>query len=240
MEKTSLTENESARELFHYAIRLDSSLADAYSALAIGTYLEGAAYASRSLHEAAASAGHWARKAVEIDAYNANAQAILAYAARALGKHDEALEHVTLGLASSPNSPLVLGAKGAILLFKDRPSEAREALLMALRLDPLGPRNSHLLNEVAISFYFERDYASTTAAARHIVARYPHYPPPHRWLAASLGQLGQTDEARDALHAAVAVAPDAFNLFVRTRLPWFSPRDHEHMLDGLRKAGWNG
>ena len=58
--------------------------------------------------------------------------------------------------------------------------------------------------------------------------------------AAALGQLGRADEARDALLKALEVSPQSFDLFVRSRPSWFRPEDHEHMLDGLRKAGWQG
>jgi adenylate cyclase len=55
---------------------------------------------------------------------------------------------------------------------------------------------------------------------------------------ASLGQLGQTDEAHEALHTAMTTDPKDFDRFVRNRVPWHRPEDYEHMLDGLRKAGW--
>jgi adenylate cyclase len=29
-------------------------------------------------------------------------------------------------------------------------------------------------------------------------------------------------------------------MYVRTRVPWMRPEDHAHMLEGLRKAGWQG
>jgi hypothetical protein len=32
----------------------------------------------------------------------------------------------------------------------------------------------------------------------------------------------------------------AFKLYVRQRVPWHRPEDYTHMLDGLRKAGWQG
>lgn len=62
----------------------------------------------------------------------------------------------------------------------------------------------------------------------------------YRWLAAALGQLGRTDEAREALHTAMTTDPQVFDRFVRSRVPWHRPEDYEHMLDGLRKAGWQG
>jgi adenylate cyclase len=57
-------------------------------------------------------------------------------------------------------------------------------------------------------------------------------------LAAALGQLGRTEEAREALEKAIAVAPASFDIYVRNRVPWMRPEDHAHMLEGLRKAGW--
>ena len=52
------------------------------------------------------------------------------------------------------------------------------------------------------------------------------------------GQLGQIKEAKEALQKAIAIAPAAFDMYVRGRVPWMRPEDHAHMLEGLRKAGW--
>ena len=62
----------------------------------------------------------------------------------------------------------------------------------------------------------------------------------YRWLAASLGQLGRLEEAKEALEMTITVAPGSFNMHVRERAPWLRPDDHAHMLEGLRKAGWKG
>jgi adenylate cyclase len=78
------------------------------------------------------------------------------------------------------------------------------------------------------------------ATARRAVRDYPDYPLSYRYLAASLGQLGRIDEARVALQQAMTISPATFDLYVRSRQPWVRPEDYEHMLDGLRKAGWQG
>jgi adenylate cyclase len=96
------------------------------------------------------------------------------------------------------------------------------------------------MHQIAISYYYERDYTKSVEAARRVMARYPDASNNYRWLAAALGQLGQTDEARRLLHKAVALSPQAFELYTRRRPPWHRPKDHEHMLEGLRKAGWQG
>ena len=96
------------------------------------------------------------------------------------------------------------------------------------------------LNQVALTYYLEGDYAQAADTARRAVARYVPVPRPYRWLAAALGQLGQTDEAREALREAIEVSPRSFHMYVRDRPRRFRPEDHEHMLAGLRKAGWHG
>jgi adenylate cyclase len=69
---------------------------------------------------------------------------------------------------------------------------------------------------------------------------FPGYPNPYRWLAAALGQAGRVEEAREALEKAIAVAPASLDMYIRNRVAWMRPEDHVHMLEGLRKAGWQG
>ena len=58
--------------------------------------------------------------------------------------------------------------------------------------------------------------------------------------AAALGQVGRIEEAKEALEKAIAIMPASFEMYVRQRVPWMRPEDYAHMLDGLRKAGWEG
>ena len=71
-------------------------------------------------------------------------------------------------------------------------------------------------------------------------AQNPDFPLAYRWLAAALGQLDRTVEAKDALEKAIAIAPATFDMYVRQRVPWHRPEDYAHMREGLRKAGWEG
>jgi adenylate cyclase len=96
------------------------------------------------------------------------------------------------------------------------------------------------MNQVAIGQYYSGDYDAAVETARQVIRSYPDYPLTYRWLAAALGQLGRTKEAREALDKAIAVAPASFDIYVRNRVPWMRPEDYTHMLEGLRKAGWQG
>jgi len=164
----------------------------------------------------------------------------MAFALWTSGDFEEAWKRTTLALAHNPNSPWANGIKGALLIFGGRPGEGRDAVLATLQLSPHDPRDAHLRSQIAVSHYFERDYVATVAAARHAIAQHPEHPLAYRWLAAALGQLGRTNDASDALRASMDASSRSFEAFVRSCPPWFRPQDHEHMLDGLRRAGWQG
>ena len=140
----------------------------------------------------------------------------------------------------SPNLALVHGTLGEILIFSGRPKEGLAAVQTAIRLDPHDPKLANRLNNIAVALYLSSEYDAAVAAAKRAVRANPDFPLAYRWLAASLGQLGRTAEAQEALQKAIAVAPASFDMYVRRRVPWHRQEDYDHMLDGLRKAGWNG
>jgi adenylate cyclase len=177
---------------------------------------------------------------VAIDPIDAQAQVALAWSIANTGNLEESLERVSLVLKINPNSVWAYGLKGAALLYSGRPPEARAAALTALRLSPRDPLNVLPSVQIGISYYFERDYLNALEALRRAISRHPEFPQSHRYLAAALGQLGHPEEARVALQQAISISPASFDFHVNTRPPWFRPKDFELMLDGLRKAGWQG
>jgi adenylate cyclase len=96
------------------------------------------------------------------------------------------------------------------------------------------------LLDTAISFYLSGEYDSAVEAAKRAIRTYPDYSNTYRWLAAALGQTGRIEEAKEMLKKAIGMAPASFDMFVRRRVPWHRPEDYAHMLEGLRKAGWEG
>jgi adenylate cyclase len=240
MSKYNAADNEQAIEYFHRAIARDESFAPAYVALATAYHESGQSFALRPLDDAIRLAGMWAHRAAVIDPQDAEVQAALGSVEQISGRPDDARNCGLLALSINPNSPRANSFMGSLLLFNGQPTEGRNYILTALRLSPRDPRSGHFLNQIAVSYYYERNYAGAAEAARRTIGRYPDHPMPYRWLAAALGQLGQAEAARDALHSAMSISPKVFDLFVRNRVPWHRPEDYEHMLEGLRKAGWQG
>jgi Flp pilus assembly protein TadD len=181
-----------------------------------------------------------ARTALELDADSAIAHAMLAWVLDHQGNSRSALEEAETAIGLNPNDPQGHLIKGHVLLHSGRPVEARDSLTIALRLDPRGPIAAVVLLKLTTCGYFQRDYVAAEALARRVLRSWPEFPRPYLVFAAVLGQLGRTEEARAALDMAIAASPSYFRYRTGRCPPYFRREDHEHVLDGLRKAGWRG
>jgi adenylate cyclase len=237
--KANATEAEQAKTFFQHSIALDAALGSAYRALANVIFNEATTYGMRSLEEAGQQTAGLLRSAVALDQDDAEAQAMLGACMFLTGNRDEGREQISLALSINSNSSRANFERGATLISDACHSEGRHSILKAIRLDPGGPYSATYLSVLAASYYFERDHESTVQVARRSIARYPDAPRAYSWLAAALGQLGHAREARAALHDLIRIAPTALDSYVRQGYSW-RPEDHEHLLDGLRKAGWEG
>ncbi|MGH7124029.1 MAG: hypothetical protein ACREFI_06625, partial [Stellaceae bacterium] len=229
--KASGEDDARAQDLFQRAVDLDPLFAGGYIGLsAVLARAKGTQVEEEEL----------ARRAVGLDAGDAEAHARLALALNARGDHQGARAEAEAALSLCPNLAAAHGALGVILSYSGQPREGLAALETCIRLDPRTPFLVNRLNQVALAHYFCRDYVAAASAAERALRSFPDFLSPYRWLAAALGELGQIAHAKAALDKAMTVSREAFDFQVRQRPPWFRPEDHAHMLDGLRKAGWSG
>lgn len=240
MARANQSEMDEARTLVARAVELDPMFARAHVAMAMTWMHAGMAYASHSLDESLGYAQDWVRRAIALDPWDADALAILSWIVHARGGSRDSFDGVLRALAINPNSTWAHAAHGAQLLFSGHYREARTAFSAALRLDPHGPISVIPLTQVAMSYYLEGNYPEAADAARRVTFRYPQMPLGYRTLAAALGQLGEAEEARAAFQAFIGISPNVFTLYVAGRPAWFRPVDHDHLVEGLRKAGWQG
>jgi adenylate cyclase len=233
-------DNEIAQRFFQQAIDLDPTFAGGYSGLALAQLQAAAVYQKLGLLEAQSSAEASARRAVALDGADAEARSCLGWALQARGELEGALAEIERALAMSPNLAVAHGQRGATLIFSGRPKEGLAAIQTSIRLDPRDPFSAIRLLHTACGLYFSREYEAVIEAAKRLIRSYPDFPMIYRWPAAALGQLGRPAEAKEWLEKAISLAPAAFDMYVRKRVPWFRPEDHAHLLEGLRKAGWEG
>jgi adenylate cyclase len=237
LHKFSPEDNALAHKFFQQAIDIDPAFAGGYKGLAWAQGQSASVLQTRSLAKAQSSAEALARRAIALDGADAEAHATLGTTLWSRGDHEGALAEAERALAMSPNLAFAHATLGATLIFSGRPREGLVALGTSIRLDPHDPMLPSRLNLLALGLYFSCEYEAAVEAAKRAIRCNPDYPPPYRWLAAGLGQIGRIEEAKEALEK---VSPASFDMYVRGRVPWMRPEDHAHMLEGLRKAGWEG
>jgi adenylate cyclase len=231
-------DNELAEKFFQQAIDLDPTFAGGYRGLAWAQMFSASQFQRRSLKEVQASAGVLARRAVQLDSADAEAHVCLSFWLFREGDGRGALAEAERALALSPNLANAHLAVGAALARLDRAEESLAPRETSIRLDPCGPQVMIAWDHLVATLYGVGQYERLLDVAQHVIRARPDHPPTYRWLAAALGQLGRTAEARAALEKAIAMGPASFDMYVRNRAPWWSEKNYEHMLDGLRKAGW--
>jgi adenylate cyclase len=239
MGKGNPIDNSLAQQFFSQAIDADRSFACAHSALAMALVL-GWTYGTRQDEDLHRMVADHAQEAIEIDPNDAEAQAVVALARFNVDGDERGLATLSEALLRNPNAAWAHGVKGMLLVQVGHYSDGREAVRAAERLNPRDPSAALFPSHFAISYYFEHNYPCAVATARDVITRYPNYPIAHRFLAASLGQLGQSVEACEALQRALQVSRPAFMRLVHRRPPWVRPANYAHLLEGLRKAGWEG
>ena len=237
LSKYTVDDIQLAEKFFRQAIDLDPTFSGGYGSLA-GALGQAADLLTRGLPETLNLAEALARQAVALDGADAGAHAQLGTALYRRGDYEGGRLEAERALAISPNLAGAHSVLGQTLIFSGRPEEGVTVLRTSIRLDPRGPGLGTRLMQIALGLYLCRKYEEAVEAAKQPIRSYPNIPNTYRWLAAALGQLGRTGEAKEALEKAIAIAPGAFNMYVRGRVPWMRPEDHAHMLEGLRKAGW--
>jgi adenylate cyclase len=237
MHKFNPNDNALAQKFFQKAVDIDPTFAGGYKGLAWAQCQSAGTLQTRNLVEAQRSAETLARRAVALDPVDAEAHSSLALTLWLRGDHQGALAEAGQALTISPNYAFAHALLGAALIFSGQPRVGIAAVQTAIRLDPHDPMLPSRLNHVTVGFYFCREYKTAVEVARQAIRSNPDYPLTYRWLAAALGQIGDTDDAKKAMEKAIAIAPASFDMYVRNRVPWMRPEDHAHMLEGLRKAG---
>ncbi len=224
-----------ARALLERAIELDPKFAPAHALLSvvhIFDYInEWSASPDRSLQCALACA----LRAATLDDNSPDAHRGMASAHLWYRRHDDALREAQRAVALDPNSAGGYVVLGLVLSYARRAQEGPERLNRAVALDPFYPDVFMHLQGQAL-FQLGR-YPEAVVQLKRRILRNPDTDSSRVWLAASYGQMGQIDEAREAWREALRVNP-AFSLeHRRSVLRYKNPDDFERVVEGLRRAG---
>jgi len=236
--RMTVADFEAAKAFYRQAIALDPTLAPAYAALANTMLTEVTLFQTRGVPEAIAEALPLVHKAIAVDPKHAGGHINNGVALVMQGQCEAAVVEARRALSVDPNHAGAHLLLGNALCLSGRPREALEPIRSGLRHDPYTPQRYLARFHLVMAHYFLREYEDAVEVATELLRSYPNHPWADIWLAAALGQLGRLEEAGEALKKAMALK--AFDSTVRRRPPYNRPEDHEHKLEGLRKAGWQG
>jgi tetratricopeptide (TPR) repeat protein len=222
-------DNRRARELFERAIFLDPRFALAHAYLAMALVVEhGYADAPGPVKQQALDT---AQTALRLDPDDGRCHQYLALVHLYRDEFDLALSHFERGIALNSNDANGLSQMGLALALVGRATEGIGLIRQAMRLNPFHPE--WYWDDLAIALYGARQYEDAVAANLRLVSR--RKPWHIARLAACYAQLGRLEDARAQAAEVMRLQPE-FRIS-SARLVYKNPRDAEHVLDGMSKAG---
>ncbi len=225
--------NFEARDLFERAIALDRDYADAHVGLGF-THLYDFMYGwTEWMDRAADRAQDLAEQAIRLDDRNAAAHGLLAHILTYRQQYGRGVQESERAIELNPNNALNLAIRGTALVRAGRPEEALASLELALRLDPY-PIAWWVVSTSQANYYLGR-YEEAVRTIDRYGRRFEEDPVLYVFLAAAHGQLGQRDEAAEALAGLQRISP-FFNPEIFATA-FADPEHRERLLEGLRKAG---
>jgi len=229
-------ENDGAREMFQRAIDLDPNYAAAYASLG-NTYFDAAVSGWAEFpNEAVERAETLAQKALKLDPTTTSGFRLLAAIQMFRRHYDLALSQIDRALEVNPSDTESYVQRGAILVFAGKSIEAVPWLEAALRFDRASTRAAVY---IGMAYYFLNRYDSAVEASDRALARMHGRAPQiqaHAILAATYAQIGRDTDAESERTTVIRLSP--FFDAERFAAQFGTQGAHDHMLEGLVKAGF--
>ena len=177
-------------------------------------------------------------KAIKIDPDNAEALGIYAHTCSWKKDFDNALHYFDRALRSNPESRLRLGAeRNHALLHRqaERGAQTHGALPRARAVRPLFLLSSRRI--YCTAYLLRGDYKEALVYGRRSAKANPQFINGYKPLIASLGHLGELDEARTYIDKVLDLEPKFTVKQFGLTYPFRNDVDRDRYCDGLRLAG---
>jgi adenylate cyclase len=224
-----------ARRLLEQSLAIDPNYARAAAQLsrihilAYGEPLDGDYLTPAALDRAL----KLAETAVRLDPRLPMAHAELGYVLLWKRQHDTAIAEFERAFALNPN--FIDHRFALIPIFAGEPARAIEVVEANMRLDPFQPL--YATSWLGEANYALKRYGDAVRLLRECVSYLPDLQWPRVMLVYAYAQSGQLEEARKEAAGVLRINP-GFTIESWKRLQVFKdPKDVEHRLDGMRKAG---
>jgi adenylate cyclase len=229
-----------ARALFERAIELDPQWGYAYAGLSLTHFWDVAFRWSDAPRRSAQASIKAAERALALDELSAEAHHALGHAFGLSGQTDRMVGAFKEGVELNPSHHLANNCYGQHLALVGRWEEAIEYLTRAMSLSPRDPVAFPPRMGMAWAYFAAEDYERALEWAEQSIQRAPHVFFLYTVGVASAAQLGDVDRAQRMLQERMQLEPPLTLPLIETGYAAATPEFREHIIDGLRKAGWEG
>jgi adenylate cyclase len=232
------TDNAEAQAYFRRALAIEPRYPQAAGALSIAltiaAYLSWADDPERNYQDAL----ELAQRAVALDPRYPNAHFALALISMWTGRNDRATAEFQEAIRLNPSFAAAHAVLGAALNFGGQSEAAIASIEKGIRLSPNDPRLFIWLSGLAAAHYQLRHYSEAVAIGRRSWALNRNYITGLAYVVAGLAQLGQIEQARSALADLKEFDPKLAAVRTTMQRLYQNQAAIDHLLDGLRKAGF--
>jgi adenylate cyclase len=231
--------NAAARELFMRALALEPTYARACAKLAMTHHADLYFEYAPDRDASVARLLEAARRSVALDALDSSTHTVSSLAALWISDHDLAISEAQEAVKLNPSGIDENIVLGVALDMAGRSPEAVVFFQHAFRLSPRNPAMEVYLSMLARTQVNAGQFGAAAESAKRVMRGLPHLFEAHLVLASALANLGRDLEAAAAYRKAREVRPSG----VALPPSWGRYKDaaaSRNLLDGLRKAGWDG
>jgi adenylate cyclase len=231
-------DNVEAEALFRRALALDPQYPQAVAALSIAqvaaAYLGWAENPDRNYSEAF----ELGQRSIALDNRYPNAHFALGLVSMWTSRADRAIAAFQDAIKLNPSFAAAYVLLGQMYLYRGQAEETIALAEKGIRFSPSDPRLFIWVPALAGAHYQLRNYAQAVEVGRRAWALKRNWPAGLRYVIAGLAQLGRLDEAR-ALVPELQLLNSSLAFVEGNLRRLFTDQDAvEHLLDGLRKAGF--
>jgi TolB-like protein/Tfp pilus assembly protein PilF len=237
----SLDSNTAQVPLLEEALRLEPGYARAWARLARYYFRSGLMGWLPDRAKAFQKACDCGERAVQCDPVEWEGQAILAitliFGTQSFGPgRFHALEAVRL----NPSAPFARHGCGCVLELLGEAELALEHLEAIFDLNPNYPNRAAALGDITTCQLFTGQIDAAVGTARQLRDIAPDYARGLQRVAVTLGHAGEIDEAAEVLAKVLSLQPDFGEAYVRETYPYARTEHTDLIIEGLRRAGWQG
>ena len=236
--RNTKADNVEAQSYFRRALAIDAQYPQAAAALTIAVLNAGFLGWAEDAEANFAEAYELGQSAIRLDPRYPNAHYALGLVCMWTQRIDRGIAALEEAIRLNPSFAAAHVMLGQMYVYVGRRQEAIELAETGIRLSPADPRLDRWLPALAGAHYQMRHYAEAVEAGRRSWTLNPHWPHGLRYVVAGLAQLGRIKDAQAALTELKQMDANLEYSASVLRRNWPNPADVEHILEGLRKAGF--